>query len=366
MNSKKEHIKVSFWFYLGLCFLLALFFFELGIRYFVEPYSEIPLHRLRSDTSYLFDLNPEHPDINEDGFRKTNSKDDSKELFKKIVFLGDSVTFGLFVSPEESYAAVIEKKIIEESKQWEVINAGINGYTLYNELSFHEERIQKLHPDIVVLALCLNDIVNPVIHWQEPKLFEKTPLEAYPLGKVEQEEARLWVEKKNSFSNRLFSQSAIFRFLNHVNMLARKKKSHQVEINGKKWPVHIADESDRSIQQLANRDSLEWQWLEKNIIKLKDEVEASGAKFVLVFLPLAYQVDRAYPIQLNDVYDAFCQEHKMSCFDPLQNFLSTANPKELYMGAHRHHLRDIWHFSAFGHQKMAEFFYQFLKENKFI
>ena len=47
----------------------------------------------------------------------------------------------------------------------DVINAGIGGYSAYNELHYYLNMGRGFEPDIVIAAFCMNDVVNPRLHW---------------------------------------------------------------------------------------------------------------------------------------------------------------------------------------------------------
>lgn len=77
----------------------------------------------------------------------------------RIVCLGDSLTFGTGVGYEESWPAQLEKNL--NRAVWEplveVINAGIAGFSFYDEWFFFLQRIYRYNPDFVIVALCEND-----------------------------------------------------------------------------------------------------------------------------------------------------------------------------------------------------------------
>jgi acyl-CoA thioesterase-1 len=53
----------------------------------------------------------------------------------RIVFLGDSLTAGLGLSPEQSVPALIQQRLNEEDYEYEVVNAGVSGDTSAGGLS---------------------------------------------------------------------------------------------------------------------------------------------------------------------------------------------------------------------------------------
>jgi len=73
-----------------------------------------------------------------------------------IVAMGDSLTAGYGVAIEESYPALLEKKLRAASHPYQVINAGVSGETSSGALS-RLEWVLTMKPDIVILETGAND-----------------------------------------------------------------------------------------------------------------------------------------------------------------------------------------------------------------
>ena len=73
-----------------------------------------------------------------------------------IVAVGDSLTAGFGVAADESYPALLERKLREEGHEYRVINAGINGEKSGEALA-RINQILSLKPDIVILQTGAND-----------------------------------------------------------------------------------------------------------------------------------------------------------------------------------------------------------------
>ena len=75
----------------------------------------------------------------------------------RILFLGDSIIFGDYVSEEETLVRLVEGIAKDNGQNWETINAGVGGISLQNELTILQETGLSLDPDVVVLGFYLND-----------------------------------------------------------------------------------------------------------------------------------------------------------------------------------------------------------------
>ena len=73
-----------------------------------------------------------------------------------IVALGDSLTAGLGVGPDEAYPAVLEVRLRREGFDYRVVNAGVSGDTSAGGLRRIDWAL-KLRPDVVIVALGAND-----------------------------------------------------------------------------------------------------------------------------------------------------------------------------------------------------------------
>ena len=97
----------------------------------------------------------------------------------RIVFSGNSITFGEAASSEKTtYPALLEKAINERGEitaPVEVINAGVMGYTSYQCLMDLRTRLIPLQPDLIILCVMWNDMTmskyigwKPDINWHNP------------------------------------------------------------------------------------------------------------------------------------------------------------------------------------------------------
>lgn len=78
------------------------------------------------------------------------------ETAPKIVFVGDSLTEGYGVARDKAYPALIQKKLLAQNLNYQVINAGISGSTSASAKKRVEWQL-KAKPFLIVLALGAND-----------------------------------------------------------------------------------------------------------------------------------------------------------------------------------------------------------------
>ena len=78
-----------------------------------------------------------------------------------IVALGDSLTSGPGLRPDETYPALLEKKIVDEGRDYRVVNAGVTGDTTSDALRRFDEALRP-RTEIVILAIGGNDGLRKV------------------------------------------------------------------------------------------------------------------------------------------------------------------------------------------------------------
>ena len=73
-----------------------------------------------------------------------------------IAVLGDSLTAGLGVAPDDAYPALLEARLKREDYDYRVVNAGVSGDTSSGGLR-RLDWVLKLKPEVVIVALGAND-----------------------------------------------------------------------------------------------------------------------------------------------------------------------------------------------------------------
>jgi acyl-CoA thioesterase-1 len=73
-----------------------------------------------------------------------------------IAVVGDSLTAGLGVAPDDAYPALLEARLRREGYDYHVVNAGVSGDTSAGGLR-RIDWVLRLRPEVVVVALGAND-----------------------------------------------------------------------------------------------------------------------------------------------------------------------------------------------------------------
>ena len=89
------------------------------------------------------------------GFRKTSDQSYDKSK-KTLITIGDSFTFGPYLSYHDTYPSFLNRQLDE----WNVINAGVSGFGIRSQFDLLKENYECLKPDLIILQVLDNDTHN--------------------------------------------------------------------------------------------------------------------------------------------------------------------------------------------------------------
>jgi hypothetical protein len=80
---------------------------------------------------------------------------------RRVAVLGDSIAFGYWVAEKDAFPRQLESMLGEVrgvGPRVEVLNFGVPGYNLDQEIEQLRAKVRDFAPDVVVVAFCLNDL----------------------------------------------------------------------------------------------------------------------------------------------------------------------------------------------------------------
>ena len=214
---------------------------------------------------------PHRIHINSLGFRGREFQAAKPRGTLRILCLGDSYTFGDYVTTEETFPASLEKKLRQEApgRTIEVINGGVNGYTITDEASFAEEKGFALSPDLIIVGFVLNDLADLTrrVSSRENQRVQAREMIESPLAPVKQ------VLRRTATYNLLFVLKAA--------VLARMKLDPTIQ----DVPIrHLLDPPfDARTEDL-------FELYRKELLRLQDMSREHGCRLALVLFPFYEQV----------------------------------------------------------------------------
>ncbi|MEW6664797.1 MAG: SGNH/GDSL hydrolase family protein [Thermodesulfobacteriota bacterium] len=94
---------------------------------------------------------------NSHGLRDVEHNWEKEAGVRRILGIGDSFTFGYRVDLEDTYLKRLERKLNQSGSRWEVINAGVAGYQMWQYLRYFKEYGHRYEPDFVIVGVYLDD-----------------------------------------------------------------------------------------------------------------------------------------------------------------------------------------------------------------
>ncbi len=312
---------------------------------------QIPVRK--ADAPYLFELDPHEAGNNSLGLRGPEIAADKPDDVYRIIVLGDSVTYGVYVSARQAFPALIEAQLAKQNidgRRVEVINAGVPAYTTYNQLHFYREKLKAMSPDLLILAYCMNDVVDPFFHWSHRRDADLVvpdaaiPNMAYHTRQLALQETGLLVKLLPYWSNTR-------RLLMSFNLQQKTLATKWHEGNDKDYPVFLALEQPITMDVYNDYGSQEWRWLKTLIGELSAELRSEQTDFLFMIIPMTYQIASDYPFSPSANFARFCAELQIECLDLLDSMRGL--PVEDVFISYRAGFNDVWHFNPRGHKKVA-------------
>ncbi len=286
---------------------------------------------------------------------------------KRILLLGDSITFGTGVDERWRYSDFLRRALRGSN---EVVNTGVAGWGNDQELLYFESRGWRLQPDVVIIQLTVaNDVLDNML---DHLYMTRTPKPVFVLdgdslvltntdfeAPVVPRRARLRDFLKKSrlllFVKRRLDRVKYGRLVKEsVARLPRGLTRRSLEQNYSYWSVYQKDYDPRF------EDA--WQVTLAILRRLADRCQLMGADLIVFAAPLRIEVDdgwreemirrsgiNAEHLDMRKPYDrlaAFCKKHDIAFLYPLQEFRNGLNQRDLY-------LKEDYHPNRYGHALAA-------------
>ncbi len=148
-----------------LAVALILACLEAGFRIFGKGPSQPPAvyiadWRENFDGEFSMGINKFQPPENREGFRDIEHQTANPENRFRVIFLGDSVTYGFNLPFYMSYHQRLRKALDERGVPAEVFSMARPGWTVRQYRIALEKYAGKYGPDLVIAGCCLNDIAE--------------------------------------------------------------------------------------------------------------------------------------------------------------------------------------------------------------
>jgi hypothetical protein len=332
--------------------------------------------------------------INSDGLRDREHSRARRANTVRIALLGDSFSEAMHVPMEQTFWSLLERKLEEcnvfPGKRVEVINFGVSGYGTAQELMTLRQKVWDYSPDIVMLAFTtFNDVYD---NSRALSKTEEVPYFVYRNGELvydasfrdspgyRQRDSRL-----SRFGRWFHDHLRIVQLVHYIQFTAKLRLTDwgnrrrlaaapppaQTLPAGKpKAPLTADDIGIDNMIYLEPQDDTwkeAWRVTEGLILKIRDEVNQKGAKFVLVPLSNAIQVYPDQSVRQNfmnylGISTMFYPNLRLKALAAREkiDFLDLAEPMQAYGDQNHVFLHGFGsdlgngHWNATGHRVAAE------------
>ena len=284
--------------------------------------------------------------INSDGLRDREHSKRKPANTIRIAVLGDSYTEAFQVNFENSFCALLERKLHEcpalSGHEVEVINFGVSGYGTAQELITLRNQVWQYSPDIVLLAFTTNNDISDNVRGL--KQTDEIPYFVLRDGKPLEDDSFLqdktfrWRNSTlNHFGSWFRDHLRLIQLINQGHhglkayLAARRTPANQNNSGSAATPA--GDTSNRAlpaatelgVDNVIYREPSEPLWndawrLEESLLEtMRDEVQSHGARFVVVTLSNGIQVwpdaaARAVFLKRIDAKDIFYPDRRIRDF----------------------------------------------------
>ncbi|HEY8154893.1 MAG TPA: SGNH/GDSL hydrolase family protein [Myxococcota bacterium] len=230
----------------------------------------------------------------------------------RILWLGDSVLIGDKVADDDRiFPQLVAKRLASSgSAGVETVNAGVSGYSPWQEAAYLEKEGLRYGPDLIVVVFTLNDVTEPL----ELSRFGG-PGEGWQLG-----------HSSASRLKHLLRQSSIFHFgrklLGRLRFGADSRTgAREVEVLGVRSLVEAPD---------TPRVREAWAVALADLGRILDTGKAHGISVVLVASPFAFQLaEPALPPVPQETLARWARERGVPLFDLLPPLRAIASENGL-------------------------------------
>jgi lysophospholipase L1-like esterase len=275
--------------------------------------------------------------INERGFRGPVVPFEKPRGVARVVYLGDSVTFGYRVARWEDTFPYLTEPLMEalDSLEVETVNLAVEGYSQWQQAIVLSDEGMRYQPDLVVVGFVLNDVTE-MFHLAR---FGGSD-EGFQLRHSYSSRWERWLSKSAlvyEIQNLVREVKAKRRFGDDVRLGAIRQQALEVETL-----MHHPEQENVKVA---------WEIALADLQRIADQCAERGVALLVVVFPFTVQLsDPVATAAPQRTLSSYAQAHGIETFDllpPLVDHLRTAEaaPESLFL--------DHDHLSVEGHHVVA-------------
>jgi len=322
--------------------------------------------------------------ISRDGLRDREHGRTKPPNTVRIAILGDSMAEALQVPLESTFWSVLERQLKSckafGDRDVEIINFGVSGYGTAQEFLTFRHRATAYSPDVTVLAFYAgNDVRN---NSRELEPFKLRPFFHIQDGNLILDNSFLSNREYLSFKSNFEKRKILFDL--RTFQLIRKLKSVFEQWEGgqagaaRDNNIEPGLDGNVFLAPTARAWKESWQITERLIVATRDEVVASGGRFLVFSIPIGIQVHpnlevRNRFIRTLHVDDLWYPETRIREFAERENvdtitmgrtFQSYAETNQVYLYGFKNTRLGTGHLNENGHKLIGESIAKHLCQSK--
>lgn len=363
--------------------VVVLLLFELGLR--LVGFSYPSFVQMDPDVGYKLRPNAEgwnrteggaYIKMNSEGLRDREHSQVKPPNTFRIAVLGDSMVEARQVPFEKSFVPQLEHDLAAcdafRGKTVEVINFGVSGYGTGQELLMLRKEVWSYSPDLVLLAFTTaNDVSD-----NSSKLSTGDPAPYFYIrdGQLAFDDSYLrsrgFIVKNGAAWRAFIRLSDYFRTIQLLNKAknswAQMRAGSRTKRQDTRFDQGLYDQIYREPADANWREA--WDVTEKLLQTMRQEVEAKGAKFLVVTLSIGIQVnphadvreDFIRQVGATDIFytdkriQAFAQRNGIDDVTLAPDMLRYAEAHNIYLHGFSNTHMGVGHWNEEGHRVAAE------------
>ena len=262
----------------------------------------------------------------------------------RILYLGDSVTFGFRIAADRAIFPYQVARMLEErlERPIETVNAGVGGYSPWQEYRYLAQEGLNYQPDLIVVSFVLNDVTEK---------FELVQFGGFWEG---------YQVTHTSFSrfDDWASRSSILYFLKQAGVALRADQQQAAVVQEMLDVEMLAKQPDHPDVQTA------WQLTLENLGQIFDLAAGHDIPVVVVIFPFTFQFEDAQTLSApQQTLTDYAVSRQIPVLDLLPPLAATMAAERTTPAAY---FLDVDHPTPLGHRVVAEMIMEFLVAEELV
>ncbi len=334
---------------------------------------------------------PIHVKTNSEGYASPEYAVPKPANTKRVVILGNSFTRGFEVDYDQKFSSLTEKYLrdLNPNIKYEVMNFGIGGYSLIDQMFVYERYVKKYKPDVVILVTYLPmDFATTKIFLPDQTYLQKTPVQELSGERLLAQEPTYTSQGRSEWEITKFCRrilAGVTEKIHHLTLTSSGQLGTAVSWLYEHWlslglidapavqAVTVSDGEENYFNPNDQGRAEIRQFTAEMVVKLGQAVKQDGVEFRTVVIPSHWEVDGKYAKQFTDSFPRGYNpalptqglkqvvDGAFPVLDLAESIAPAINQDKVQV-----FIRDTGHFTAAGHDLVAKTIVDFLKNSPIL